>query len=83
MKDRERDRRDDGISRLKGTDLEGRGFKTELIIEAFARVGYDVTMKFRPWNRALESAKSGKSGGFFTVCYPRLEDNPIAGGYDA
>ncbi len=31
-----------------GKDLEGHGFMTELIIEAFARVGYDVTVKFLP-----------------------------------
>ncbi len=83
MKDRERDRRDDEIFRLKGKDLEGHGFRTELIIEAFARVGHDVTVKFLPWKRALESVKSGKYDGLFTVWYPRLEDNLIAGGYDA
>jgi polar amino acid transport system substrate-binding protein len=66
-----------------GKDLEGHGFMTELIIEAFAGVGYDVTVKFLPWKRALESAKSGKYDGLFTVWYPRLEDNLIAGGYDA
>ncbi len=55
---------------------------TELIIEAFARVGYDATVKFLPWKRALESTKSGKYDGLFTVWYPRLEDNLIAGGYD-
>ncbi len=70
LKDRERDRRDDEISRLKDKDLEGRGFMTELIIEAFARVGHDVTVKFLPWKRALESAKSGKYDGMFTVWYP-------------
>ncbi len=72
LKDRERDRRDDEISRLKGKDLEGHGFMTELIVEAFARVGYDVTVKFLPWKRGLESAKSGKYDGLFTVWYPRL-----------
>ncbi len=40
---------------------------TELIIETFARAGYDVTMKFLAWKRALESAKSGKYDGLFTV----------------
>ncbi len=66
-----------------GKDLESHGFMTELIIEAFARVGYDATVKFLPWKRALESTKSGKYDGLFTVWYPRLEDNLIAGGYDA
>ncbi len=83
LKDRERDRRDDEISCLKGKDLEGHGFMTELIIEAFAWVGYDVTVKFLPWKRALESTKSGKYDGLLTVWYPRLEDNLIVGGYDA
>ncbi len=67
LRDRERDRRDDEISRLKGKDLEGQGFMTELIIEAFARVGHDVTVKFLTWKRALESVKSDTHGGLFTV----------------
>ena len=52
-----------------GADLEGNGFMTELIIEAFARVDYDVTVKFLPWKRALEGTKAGKHDGLFTVWY--------------
>ena len=65
LKDQERDRRDDEDFRLKGKDLEGHGFMTELIIEAIARVGNDVTVKFPPWKRALESVRSGKYDGLF------------------
>ncbi len=54
-----------------------------MIFEAFDRFGYDVTVKFLPWMRVLENAKSGNYDGLFTVWYPRLEDNMIAGGYDA
>ena len=83
LQDRERDRRDDEISGLKGKDFEGHGFMTKSIIEAFTRVGYDVTVKFLPWKRALENVKLGKYDGLFAVSYPRLENNLIAGGYDA
>ena len=40
-------------------------------------------MKFPPWKRTPESAESGKYDGLFSVWYPRLEANLIAGGYDA
>ena len=52
-----------------GKDLENHGFMTELVVEAFARVDYDVTVKFLPWKRALESTKTGKHDGLFTVWY--------------
>ncbi len=73
LKHRERDRRDDEISRLKGKDLEGHGFMTKSIIEAFAKVGYDVKVKFLTWKRTLENAKSGKYDGLFSGRDPRLE----------
>lgn len=52
-----------------GTDMEGQGFITEIIVEAFKRSGYDLDIKFLPWKRALEGTKAGKHDGLFTVWY--------------
>ena len=58
-----------------GKDLEGNGFLTEIIREAFSRSGYDTKIKFLPWKRALEGAKRGKYDGLFSVWHrPEREE---------
>jgi polar amino acid transport system substrate-binding protein len=52
-----------------GQDLQNGGFMTEIVVEAFKRVGYDAEIKFMPWKRALEGAKAGKHDGLYTVWY--------------
>jgi polar amino acid transport system substrate-binding protein len=52
-----------------GKDLENNGFMTEIILEAFKRVGYEVSVKFLPWKRALKGTKSGKHDGLYSVYY--------------
>ncbi len=52
-----------------GEDLPNGGFMTEIVIEAFKRVGYDVDVTFQPWKRALLEAKVGKHDGIYTLWY--------------
>jgi polar amino acid transport system substrate-binding protein len=52
-----------------GKDLENQGFMTEIILEALKRVGYDASIKFLPWKRALEGTKLGKHDGLYSVYY--------------
>ncbi|MEO1193502.1 MAG: transporter substrate-binding domain-containing protein [Pseudomonadota bacterium] len=55
--------------------LEDGGFMTEIITKAFSREGYDLTVRFLPWKRALESTKRGEYDGLFTVWYrPEREE---------
>lgn len=46
-----------------GEDLLEHGFFSELVTEAFSRVGYRVEFQYRPWARALEEAKDGDVHG--------------------
>ena len=56
-------------------EIEGGGFMTEIVTEAFRREGYDPDIRFLPWKRALEGAKRGKYDGLFTVWYrPEREE---------
>ncbi len=52
-----------------GKDLKNHGFITEIIATAFERTGYQIDVKFLPWNRALEKTKDGAYDGLFTVWY--------------
>ena len=52
-----------------GQDLPKGGVLTEIVVEAFGRAGYAVELKFAPWKRALEGAKTGKYEGIFTLWY--------------
>lgn len=48
---------------------------TEIIREALTRSGYEATVEFLPWKRALASAQNGKHDGLFTVWYrPEREE---------
>jgi polar amino acid transport system substrate-binding protein len=48
--------------------LEGKGYCSEIISNAFKNAGMDVTFKFFPWKRAEKSVSAGKSFG----CFPYL-----------
>jgi len=53
-----------------GPKLRDNGFFPELLVEAFDRVGYTVTVEFRPWARSLEDVKEGDKdilcGAYYT-----------------
>ena len=46
-----------------GESLPDHGFFSELVTEAFSRVGYRVEFQYRPWARALDEAKNGDVHG--------------------
>ncbi|MDH3759964.1 MAG: transporter substrate-binding domain-containing protein [Gammaproteobacteria bacterium] len=52
-----------------GSELEGNGFITEIVIAAFVRSGYVATVKFLPWQRAFDGAKAGKYPVLYTMWY--------------
>jgi len=43
-----------------GDDLPLGGATTEVVRQAFAQVGYDIDVSYRPWKRAIDMAKDGK-----------------------
>ena len=46
-----------------GETLPNHGFFSEIVTEAFSRVGYKVEFQYRSWARALEEAKTGDVHG--------------------
>ncbi|NRA18243.1 MAG: transporter substrate-binding domain-containing protein [Oceanospirillaceae bacterium] len=54
-----------------GESLENGGPITEIIVQAFNKVGYAVKLKFVPWARGLEGAKQGTYDGLFTAWYTK------------
>ena len=50
-----------------GEHLEGQGVLVEIIIAAYERAGYTVTIDFLPWARALRDAQEGRYDGMFTL----------------
>ena len=48
-----------------GTDLPNRGLATEIVEAAFARMGTDVSVDFKPWKRGFEDTKTGEYLGTF------------------
>ncbi len=52
-----------------GEKLKNQGFVTEVIREAFKRVGYEVKVEFFPWARSEMMAKEGASDGMFAPWY--------------
>jgi len=51
-----------------GKELKNGGYTTEIIVEAMARVGYKVDIKWASWNRAVSLAKKGVYDGL-GACY--------------
>ena len=54
-----------------GESLENGGPITEIIVQAFNKVGYAVKLKFVPWARGLEGTKQGTYDGLFTAWYTK------------
>lgn len=50
-----------------GNDLKNQGFITAIVKASFKEVGLDISVRFLPWARALDSAKNGKFDGLFTI----------------
>lgn len=48
-----------------GAELEDNGFMTEIVRAALDRGGYEATIDFLPWKRALASAQEGKHDALF------------------
>jgi polar amino acid transport system substrate-binding protein len=54
-----------------GELLPNYGFASEIISEAFKRVGYKVSFTFLPWNRAYKDTIKGKYDGLFASYYSK------------
>lgn len=54
-----------------GEKLPNHVFFSELITEAFSRVGYRVEFKYRPWARALKEAKNGDVHGVMNTYWKK------------
>jgi polar amino acid transport system substrate-binding protein len=52
-----------------GEKLPGNGITTEIIKEAFARVGYEVKLSYIPWTRVLQDVKDGKVEAGYPAYY--------------
>ena len=52
-----------------GQQLPNQGVITEIIREAFSRVGYAVKIQFLPWKRALEATRRGEFDALYTAWY--------------
>jgi len=52
-----------------GSNLENGGPVTEIVTEAYKKVGHDVQVDFMPWARALQQAKAGKADGLLGAWY--------------
>jgi polar amino acid transport system substrate-binding protein len=52
-----------------GETLENGGPITEIIVSAFNKQGYSVSLELLPWSRALEWTKEGKYDGIFTAWF--------------
>lgn len=54
-----------------GQTLKNRGFNAQIVTEAFKRAGYQVTIEFMPWDKAIEEAKKGAYDGVFPEYYSK------------
>ncbi|MCP5207331.1 MAG: transporter substrate-binding domain-containing protein [Hahellaceae bacterium] len=52
-----------------GAGLPEKGFVSQIIVAAMADAGYDVSLQFLPWKRAVEHVKVGQADGLYTVWY--------------
>lgn len=57
-----------------GEDLKNGGFITELARESFARVGYEMTVEFIPWSRAMVRGERGLVDGLLGAYYNAERD---------
>jgi polar amino acid transport system substrate-binding protein len=54
-----------------GTDLKAKGFNSEIITEAFKRVGHTVKIEFMDWDAAIAKASQGKFDAVFPEYYSK------------
>lgn len=52
-----------------GENLPSHGMASQIVSEAYKRVGYDVKLQFYPWKRAFLYARRGECDGIFTIWY--------------
>jgi len=52
-----------------GRDLKNYGFTSEIVTEAFRRVGYEVTVTFMPWARVIQEVKRKKYDAAYPAYY--------------
>lgn len=66
-----------------GKNLPGYGFTSQIIAQAFERVGYKVNFVFLPWKRAVLGTEYGKYEGAFAAYYSkeRAEKFAISAAY--
>lgn len=61
-----------------GAELEGNGFVTEILREAFDRGGYQIEVDFLPWKRAMSETERGRYDGLFTMWYREDREESFA-----
>ncbi|MGD2270613.1 MAG: transporter substrate-binding domain-containing protein, partial [Desulfobacterales bacterium] len=61
-----------------GIRLIDKGFLPEVLVEAFDKFGYTVTVEFRPWARALDDVKNGHKDILCGVYYTREREEFLA-----
>lgn len=54
-----------------GAGIAKQGFVTEVVKEAYKAVGYDVEVRFLPWERVMAMAKSGEVDGIMGAYYKK------------
>ncbi len=54
-----------------GPGLPNNGPIAEIVTEAYARAGYQVTVEFMPWVRAMQRAQTGKADGLLGGWYSK------------
>ncbi len=54
-----------------GPSLTNEGPITEIVTESFKKVGYQVSVKYVPWARAMADAKAGKADGLHGGWYSK------------
>ena len=52
-----------------GSNLENDGPVTEIVAEAYRRVGYEIEVNYMPWARAYQEAKAGNADGLLGAWY--------------
>ena len=52
-----------------GSELQNKGFITEIVVAAFDRSGYGSSVRFLPWQRAFDGTKAGKYAVLYTMWY--------------
>jgi len=59
-----------------GPNMDQKGYVYEIVAEAYKRSGINVDIRFLPWARAVNTAKTGKRDGLFPEYYDegRLQD---------